>query len=74
MKGGIDKVFPNLGWEHEAGCLTLYLAAGPGWDASYYSALLKDVVSTWRPWSGSWPNILPASPYSSRRTVPACSR
>src|SRR5205823_11080890 len=29
--------------EHDAGCLTLDLAAGPGWDASYYSALLKDV-------------------------------
>ena len=43
MTAAIERVFPDLRWDHGAGCLTLYLAAGPGWDASYYAALLKDI-------------------------------
>ena len=30
MTAAIDRVFPDLRWDHGAGCLTLYLAAGPG--------------------------------------------
>lgn len=36
-------LFAHLREEHDAGCLTLYMAAGPGYDPSYYRALLKDV-------------------------------
>ncbi len=36
-------LFPHLRGEHDAGCLTLYMAAGPGYDPSYFRALLKDV-------------------------------
>jgi hypothetical protein len=36
-------LFAHLRGEHDAGCLTVYTAAGPGYDPSYYRALLKDV-------------------------------
>jgi hypothetical protein len=36
-------LFQHLRGEYDAGCLTLYMAAGPGYDPTYYRALLKDV-------------------------------
>lgn len=38
-----EKLFAHLRGRHPHGCLTLYTAAGPGFDPTYYRALIKDV-------------------------------
>jgi hypothetical protein len=42
----MKRLFGHLRGAHAHGCLSLYAAAGPGFDPAYYRALLKDVDKT----------------------------